>query len=113
MVLVLFLPCGQVPVDAGKLSQHLHKACQQGEALSAPVLHTDALTLDWMKQLVPTQAEDMAPQRNVDYLPVPCSFKLLDFRVNGKIYFHLKYNFWDFEHILKQFSHLLLSLAYE
>ncbi len=53
--------CGQVPSPAGKLNQHLHKACQQKEAWSA--LKFPGRWLRWLhfrKHSRPIPADDMA-----------------------------------------------------
>ncbi len=71
--------CGQVPSPAGKLNQHLHKACQQKEAWSA--LKSPGrwwLTVNFRKHSGPTPADDMAAQTITD-----CGNFTLDFKQHG------------------------------
>ncbi len=70
--------CGQVPSPAGKLNQHLHKACQQKEAWSALKFSGRWMTVDFRKHSGPTPADDMAAQIITD-----CGNFTLDFKQHG------------------------------
>ncbi len=80
-LLVPLALCGQVQSPAGKLNQHLHKACQQKEAwikCSKISWWMAALTVDFRKHSGPTPANDMAAQIITD-----CENFTLDFKQHG------------------------------
>ncbi len=96
--------CGQVPSPAGKLNQHLHKACQQKEAWSALKfpgwlrwLWTSENTVDQHQQMTWQLKSSLTVETshwtssNMDSVPLHSSSRLwdLDFQMKCRIYFNL------------------------
>ncbi len=112
--------CGQVPSPAGKLNQHLHKACQQKEAWSALKFPGRWLRWLWTSENAVDQHMQMTWQpkssltvetshwtsSNKDSVPLHSSSRLwdLDFQMKCKIYFHLKRGLWTTEQQSSSFS---------
>ncbi len=84
--------CGQVPSPAGKWNQHLHKACQQKEALSALTFPSRWLCWLWTSENTVDQHQQMTWQpkssltvetshwtsSNMDSVPLQSSSRLWD-----------------------------------
>ncbi len=112
--------CGQVPSPAGKLSQHLHKACQKKKAWSALKFPGRWLRWLWTSENTVDQHQQMTWQpkssltvetshwtsSNMDFVPLHSSSRLwdLDFQMKCKIYFHLKEGLWTTEQQSSSFS---------
>ncbi len=61
-LLLVLWQCGQVPSPAGKWNQHLHKACQQKEAWSAPTFPGRWLRWLWTSENTMDQHQQMTWQ---------------------------------------------------